>query len=240
MEGWIKLHRKLLDNPIIMKDNDHLAVWIYLLLNATHTEYDTLFKGKRTTLQPGQLITGRKSIAEKLEISEYKVQRILKLFENEQQIAQQTTSRNRLISILKWNEYQQNEQQNAQQVHNECTTNAQQMHTNNNVKNINNGNNEKNIIIAYETNIGNLTPFIAEKILSYRDSVSDEMILEAIKIATLNNKKNANYITGILNNWINKGYKVVADIQNDKKETKEPIEIKQAINGYDINSLYEN
>ena len=223
MEGWIKLHRKLLDNPIIMKDNDHLAVWIYLLLNATHTEYDTLFKGKRTTLQPGQLITGRKSIAEKLEISEYKVQRILKLFENEQQIAQQTTSQNRLISILKWDEYQQIAQQNAQQVHNECTTNAQQVHTNNNVKNINNGNNEKNIIIAYETNIGNITPFIAEKILSYLDSLPEDMIIEAIKIAALNNAKNTNYITTILNNWINSGYKTLADIQTKKakEETTE-------------------
>ena len=124
MEGWIKLHRKLLDNPIVCKDSDHLAVWIYLLLNATHVDYDVLFKGKRTTLQPGQLITGRKSIAEKLNISEYKVQRILKTFEIEHQIAQQTTSQNRLISIVRWNEYQQSAQQNAQRVHNECTTNA--------------------------------------------------------------------------------------------------------------------
>ena len=58
MEGWIKVYRQMLDNPIVCKDSDHIAVWIYLLLNATHTEYDTLFKGKRTTLQKGQLITG--------------------------------------------------------------------------------------------------------------------------------------------------------------------------------------
>ena len=54
---------------------------IFLLLNATHVDYDVLFKGERTTLKPGQLITGRKSIAEKLNIKEYKVQRILKMFE---------------------------------------------------------------------------------------------------------------------------------------------------------------
>ena len=124
MEGWIKLHRKLLDNPIVCKDSDHLAVWIYLLLNATHVDYDVLFKGERTTLKPGQLITGRKSIAEKLNIKEYKVQRILKMFENAHQIAQQTTSQNRLVTIVRWNEYQQFAQRNAQRMHNECTTNA--------------------------------------------------------------------------------------------------------------------
>lgn len=141
MEGWIKLHRKLLDNPIVCKDSDYLAVWIYLLLNATHTNYDTLFDNKRVTLQPGQLITGRKSIAEKLSINEAKVQRILKMLENEQQIEQQTTSRNRLISIVKWNEYQQSEQPNEQQVNNKRTTSEQQVNTNKNIKNIKNGRN---------------------------------------------------------------------------------------------------
>ena len=28
MEGWIKLHRKTLDNPIITKDSDYLAEYI--------------------------------------------------------------------------------------------------------------------------------------------------------------------------------------------------------------------
>ena len=59
MDGWVKIHRKILDNPIVCKDSDYLAVWVYLLLNATHQEYDTLFKGKRMTLQKGQLITGK-------------------------------------------------------------------------------------------------------------------------------------------------------------------------------------
>ena len=124
MEGWIKLHRKMLDNPIVCKDSDYLSVWIYLLLNATHKNYDVMFNGERKTLIPGQLITGRKIIAEKLNIKESKVERILKLFKSEQQIEQQTTTRNRLITILRWNDYQQSEQQNEQQVNNKRTTNG--------------------------------------------------------------------------------------------------------------------
>lgn len=121
MEGWIKLHRKLLDNPIVCKDSDHLAIWIYLLLNATHVDYESIFNGEQIILKPGELITGRKSIAKELKIDEYKVQRVLKCFENRHQIAQRTSSQNRLISILKWSEYQEVAQQNAQQMHNECT-----------------------------------------------------------------------------------------------------------------------
>ena len=52
MEGYIKLHRKILDNPIVCKDAEYFAVWIYLLLNATHKEIDMVFKGKRITLKP--------------------------------------------------------------------------------------------------------------------------------------------------------------------------------------------
>lgn len=136
MSGWIKLHRKILDNPIVCRDSDYLAVWTYLLLNATHKEYSAVFSGQKITLLPGQLITGRKSISEQFNISESKVQRILKAFENDRQIEQQTSNKNRIISILSWVEYQDVEQQNEQPVNNKRTTTEQQVNTNKNVKNL--------------------------------------------------------------------------------------------------------
>lgn len=135
MEGWVCLYRKILENPIICKDSDYFAVWCYLLLSATHRKTSALFKGKKIILLPGQLITGRKSIAKKFKIDESKVQRILKTLENEQQIEQQTSSQNRLITIINWYQYQEIEQQNAQQVNNECTTSEQRVNTNNNETN---------------------------------------------------------------------------------------------------------
>ena len=137
MGGWIKIHRKILDNPIICKDSDYLSVWMYLLLNATHKEIPALFKGEKITLQKGQLITGRKSISNKLKISESKIYRIINDFKSEQQIEQQTSNKNSLITILNWDRYQQNEQQNETQMNNKRTTDEQQVNTNNNVKNNN-------------------------------------------------------------------------------------------------------
>jgi hypothetical protein len=131
--GWIKLHRKTLDNPIVMKDTDHLAVWMWLLLNATHSDHDTIYEGKRITLKAGQFITGRKIISKELKINESKIQRILKTFEIEQQIEQQTNPRCRLISILRWTDYQLDEQQSEQQVNNKRTLNNK---TKNNKKDI--------------------------------------------------------------------------------------------------------
>ena len=143
MDGYIKLYRKTLENPVICQDSEHLAVWVYLLLKATHTNYPAMFKGKRITLLPGQLLTGRKSISLALCISESKVQRILKAFESEQQIEQQTGNKNRLVSIVRWHEYQSGEQQTEQQVNNNRTTSEQQVNTNKNGKNGKNVKNEE-------------------------------------------------------------------------------------------------
>lgn len=134
----------MLDNPVVCKDSEYFAVWCYLLLNATHKEQPVLFKGEKIILKPGQLITGRIKIAEHFKISESKVQRILKSFESEQQIEQQISNKNRLITILHWDLYQCSEQQIEQQVNNNRTTTEQQVNTNKNDKNDKNDKNVKN------------------------------------------------------------------------------------------------
>lgn len=130
MNGWIKLYRKIMENPIVTKDADYLAIWVYLLLNATHDSYPVLFKGERIMLEPGQLLTGRKTIASRLSVSESKVTRVLNAFEIEHQIKQQTSNKNRLISIVNWDFYQGSEQQNEQQLDNNRTTTEQQVNNN--------------------------------------------------------------------------------------------------------------
>ena len=126
MQGWVSVHRKMLDNPVVFKDADHVAVWMYLLLNATHKECQVLFKGKKITLLPGQLITGRKVIADFLGISESKVKRVLLDFESDQQIDRQRSNRNSLISLINWDKYQISDQQNGQQVTSKWTASDQQ------------------------------------------------------------------------------------------------------------------
>ena len=147
MDGYVKVYRKLLDNPLVCKDADHLAVWLYLLLHATHREHAELFRGEKILLKPGQLLTGRQAIAAKLKLNENKVQRILKTFEKEQQIEQQASNKNRLITICKWQEYQGGvEQQDEQQMNNKRTTAEQQLNTYKNEKNDKNVKNEKKYI----------------------------------------------------------------------------------------------
>ena len=134
--GWIKIHRQLLDNPIMT--GNMLALWVVILMTATHKERDVLFKGERITTKSGQLLTGRKFLSMKSGVSESTVQRFLKKLESEHQIEQQISNKNRLITILNWSKYQGDEHQVEQQVNNKRTTSEQQVNTYKNVKNTKN------------------------------------------------------------------------------------------------------
>lgn len=133
--GWIKAHRLWLEHPVINKDADHFCVWMYLCLNATHKEHQTYFGGKIITLKPGQVVVGRKSIAESLKgVNENKIYRVLKRFKSEQLIEQQTSSKNTLITLINWDSEQNSEQLIEQQLNNNRTTTEQQLNTYNNVR----------------------------------------------------------------------------------------------------------
>ena len=63
-EGWICLHRKMLDNGTVCRDAAHMAIWVYLLLSAEHEETEVLFGGERRVLKAGELMISVNKFAE--------------------------------------------------------------------------------------------------------------------------------------------------------------------------------
>lgn len=112
-KGWIKLHRKTLDNPACMKDAECFAVWCWLLLNASYTPETQWFKGEKIELKEGQILTTLDEISRALRIKQSKVVRIINLLKNEKQIEKQTSNRNTLISVVNWEKFQSSEKQNG-------------------------------------------------------------------------------------------------------------------------------
>lgn len=125
-QGWIKLHRKLLNNPLVQKPV-YLALWVVLLLKANHEDNRMLWNGEEVTIKAGQFITGRKTLSEETGIPQTTIERILETLENGHQIGQQKTNKYRLITILNWDSYQSRTSKR--------TTNGHQADTNKNVKN---------------------------------------------------------------------------------------------------------
>jgi len=113
--GFILLHRSLLDKGWYRKA-DYVHVWIYLLMRANFKGSEAFISGRTIKLNPGQFIASRRTIAAATGVNENKVQRILSCFQNEHQIEQQTMSKNRVITIVNWVQYQQSEHQNEHQM----------------------------------------------------------------------------------------------------------------------------
>ena len=111
------------------KNSQFAHLWLHLLLRASYCKREFLFNGKIERLNPGQFITGRNILAKETGINRNKIERILKTFENEQQIEQQATNKFRIITILNWEPYQSGEQQNEQQVSSKRAASEQQVST---------------------------------------------------------------------------------------------------------------
>lgn len=132
--GYIKSYRSTIEKPWYSK-SAYFHLWHHLLYSATYKEMEVFFNNTTFKLKPGQLITGRKALSRDTGINESKIERILTYFEKtEQQIEQQKTNKNRLITVLNWEKFQSTEQQTEQQVNNNRTTSEQQMNTNKNNK----------------------------------------------------------------------------------------------------------
>lgn len=126
LDGWIKLHRKVLDNPIVCKDAETFAIWIYMLLSAAHEGTDVVFRGKRQHLEPGQFLSSIRQISAKLGVERSKTYRAIKLLKSETQIETQESNKNTLFTIKNWSKYQAVETQDDTQVRHKRDTSETQ------------------------------------------------------------------------------------------------------------------
>lgn len=110
LQGWVKLWRSIENNPR-RKDPEWLSVWVDFLTRATHAAHDVVFDGKRRTLLPGQMITGRKSQSIRTGVNPSKIYRIWETLKIEHQIEQLAGVTSSLFTILNWDKYQSSEQQ---------------------------------------------------------------------------------------------------------------------------------
>jgi hypothetical protein len=113
MSGWIKLHRKITDNPLYFSEQFNRSMaWIDLLLLANHTDNFFFKRGVRVDVKVGQVGYDLDSLAKRWKWSRGKVERFLLMLENDGQIARQKNNVTTLISIANYKEYQQDSKPN--------------------------------------------------------------------------------------------------------------------------------
>jgi hypothetical protein len=152
-KGWIRLHRKIQNNPNYFREAFcRNMAWVDLLLLAQHKESHERIRGVRFKTERGQVGLSLVELAKRWRWSRSKVFRFLNELEMDGQIEQQKTNVTTLISIVNYDTYQTNdtandtadEQQTIQQtsskraadLYNEMNTNKLQAPKND--KNVNN------------------------------------------------------------------------------------------------------
>lgn len=148
MDGWIKLHRNLMDKAIWKCSTpEQKVVLITILLLANHSENQWIWKGKKFICKRGQFITSSEQLSKKAQVSRQNVRTALKKFEMLEFLTCESTNTGILITIINWDNYQIGDQTinqpSNQQLTNHQPTTNQHLTTNKNNKNINNYKNEK-------------------------------------------------------------------------------------------------
>jgi len=249
MQGWIKVHRKLIDSGI-WKKPAMLKLWMYCLMKATHKKTKTILDMEEVELQEGEFITGRDSLAEDFnkgmnkedKKSAITLWRWMKNFEKWEMLNIRSTNKYSIVTVLNWDEYQENEQQmNIQR-----TSDEQPMNTNKNAKNAKNDKNiqqqqqgepdfdyeppeptpeydqKENPFTMYEYCYGKFPgQMIIGDINHYIDQEGMEQRLIAFAIwKAAKNDANFGYARGILQNWVKKNIRTYDDALQEGDQQK--------------------
>ena len=180
--GWVWLHRKIKDWEWY-KDEKVSRVFIHLLISANHK--DGSWQGKE--VKKGQVITGRKSLAYELGLSERNIRTALNKLKSTNEIAIETTTKYSIITISNFCRYNEIDQQDDQQVTNKRPTSDQQTTTNNNDNNDNKYKEEAKIFLNEFNSLWG-TKYVSHRawfknFTKWREDYTLEQILDAMKNA---------------------------------------------------------
>lgn len=134
-EGYIKLYRSLLENPLYnIKPYSKGQAWITILLLTNHSaSFINVKNGTLVKVEKGQCGYSEKALADLFGWSRGKLRRFLEQLKKEKMIQQKIIENHSIITVLNYKYYQMEQQKRNKTVQ----QTVQQTDTNNNEKNIN-------------------------------------------------------------------------------------------------------
>lgn len=161
--GWIKIHRKFLDWEWY-DDINTKSLFLHLLLTANYQ--DKNWRG--INVKRGQVITGLFSLSEQTRLSVQQLRTSLKKLESTGEISRKATNQYTIITLCKYETYQQDETGSNKRITNEQQTDNKRATT---TKEVKKDKKEKNNNL-----IGDRQEKFKEQIRGYRDKYpTDEL-----------------------------------------------------------------
>ena len=176
MEGWIKLHRKILDWEWY-SDINTKVVFLHLLLSANHEDR----KWKGIVIEKGQILTSQNILADTLGLSRREVRVALDHLEMTNEIAISATKRYSVITITNYASYQMiddeqrpTEQPTKRPSNGQVMTKQRPSNDQASLKNVKNDKNEINIYIPPYNSPKSDTFSMKQQLIS--DGLSEELV----------------------------------------------------------------
>ena len=148
MKGWISLHRKILDNPILTRGRQYsrFEAFVYMLLKANHKDNKALIGNNLIIIKKGSFITSQKKLMKEFNWGTSRLRNFLKLLQNDDMIEINTNAISTYITINNYKALQGLQTANKSEANRKQIDSESQTKTNNNVNNDNNVN-KKEIFI---------------------------------------------------------------------------------------------
>jgi hypothetical protein len=116
MNGWISIHRKITENPIWLSEQFTRAqAWIDLLIIANHKDGFIMVRGNKLDVKRGQVGWSLQKLANRWRWSIGKANRFINELQIEGQIDIQKNRVSTVITIVNYEQYQNNGTQNGTQ-----------------------------------------------------------------------------------------------------------------------------
>lgn len=186
--GWIKLSRKLTEWEWYANHNT-TRLFVHLLLTANYE--DARWQG--IEVKRGQLITGRKTLSEETGLSEQMIRLSLNKLQNTKEITIKATSKYSIITIVKYNDYQEINQQttsketNGQPTNNQQTTTIKEEQEIKNIVVVNAG--ERNLFEALQDEIAAPIPLNMLRVEAWKQQgADDDLILHTVRVVMAQRK----------------------------------------------------
>lgn len=261
MQGWIKLHRKVLDNEI-WQDVTAFRLFTLLLLKASHKDG---IKTRGIEINRGQYLRSYSKLAEDLEytegrgvkkVSKSTIERKIKKLVGLEMVTVSETLSGTLFTILKYDDYQgfdepsksfsgtDNETKMGRPRDDGGTNLVQEQE----LKNLRTKDSTTTstdgfgtVAQMFEANICMLSPMQTESLGMWFDDFNEnqEIITEAIRTAADRNKKSYGFVEYLLKEWANNKLTTLDQVRSHERNKfggkvhKFEPQTKQKTDGYD-------